>query len=238
MSIRATTVFIALGSIAFAAVPSAAARSPAKAASAASAESQTDTPSEGVAELTSWVVGSRDNGKLPFMVIDKVGARLFVFDAAGQQLGTAPVLIGITKGDESAPGVGDRELSNIPVEQRTTPAGRFLAKFGPAVGQHKRVLWVDYGDAISLHPVISANKKERRLQRLLSFTPDDNRITFGCINAPTSFYNKFVKPLFSEAGGVVYILPDSRPLIDVFPGIQLAGQPSGAPLGGDVADSR
>src|SRR4051794_35106606 len=104
MSIRTTTIFIALGSIAFAAVPSAAARSPAKAASAASAESQTDTPSEGVAELTSWVVGSRDNGKLPFMVIDKVGARLFVFDAAGQQLGTAPVLIGITKGDESAPG--------------------------------------------------------------------------------------------------------------------------------------
>lgn len=238
MFIRATALSIALGSFAFLSPASAADRARAEPAQAARAEIQTDAPPEGVAQVTNWIVGSRDNGKLPFIVIDKVSARLFAFDAGGQPVGTAPVLIGITKGDESAPGVGDRELSNIPVEQRTTPAGRFVAKFGRAVGQHKRVLWVDYGDAISLHPVITANKKERRLQRLLSSTPDDNRITFGCINAPTSFYNNVVRPLFGEAGGIVYILPDSRGLIDVFPGIQLAAQPAGPALTGPAAGSR
>jgi hypothetical protein len=170
------------------------------------------------------VLASRDNGELPFIIIDKVGAELFAFDAGGHFVGRAPVLIGITKGDESSPGVGDRELSRIPVEQRTTPAGRFLAKFGPAAG-HKQVLWVDYADSVSLHAVITSNKKERRLQRLNSPTVEDNRITFGCINAPTAFYKDVVQTLFKQAGGVVYILPDSRALNEVFPAI-LASQPT------------
>jgi hypothetical protein len=226
MSIRATAILIALGGFTLPAASSAAARPPQSAAPAVNSAPAAESTPESVEQVTNWVTGSGDNGALPFIVIDKVGARLFVFDPTGQPLGAAPVLIGITKGDESAPGVGDRELSNIPVEQRTTPAGRFIAKFGPAIGKHKQVLWVDYGDAISLHPVITANKKERRLQRLMSVTPDDNRITFGCINAPTTFYNSVIRPLFSPAGGVVYILPDSRPLNEVFPAIRVAAQPT------------
>ncbi len=115
--------------------------------------------------LTNWVIATHDNGDMPFMVIDKDAAEVFVYGADGQALGHAPVLVGSAKGDNSVPGVGDRELSNIPPEDRTTPAGRFVAKIGPASG-HKRVLWVDYADAVSLHPVITANKEEQRLQRL------------------------------------------------------------------------
>ena len=151
--------------------------------------------------LTNWVIATHDNGERPFMVIDKDAAEVFVFDAAGQSMGRAPVLVGAAKGDDSVPGVGDRELSNIPLKDRTTPAGRFIAKMGPASG-HKRVLWVDYGAAISLHPVVTANKKEHRLQRLNSATPDDNRITFGCINVPTAFYHKVVAPLVKDDGGL------------------------------------
>src|SRR6476659_9197037 len=73
--------------------------------------------------LTNWIIATHDNGKLPFIVIDKVGARLTIFDADGQPRGEAPVLVGAAKGDDSAPGVGDRELSHIPLSQRTTPAG-------------------------------------------------------------------------------------------------------------------
>ena len=129
---------------------------------------------------------------------------------------STPALIGITAGDESSPGVGDRELSDIPPEERTTPAGRFVAKFGPASG-NRRVLWVDYATAVSLHPVVTANKKERRLQRLKSLTPDDNRITYGCINVSAQFYKEVVRPLFADTTGIVYILPETKYLFEVFP---------------------
>jgi hypothetical protein len=189
-----------------------------------------DSPPGDASKVITWVTTSRDNGNLPFIVIDKAGAELFAFDAAGQSMGHAPVLVGITKGDDSTPGVGDRELSHIPISQRTTPAGRFVAKFGHASG-NQQVLWVDYHDAISLHPVITSNPKEHRLARLKSATPDDNRITFGCINVPAAFYKNVVRPLFKHAGGVVYILPETRPLSEVFFAPEFASQasvPSGA----------
>ena len=175
--------------------------------------------SEEAAQLTNWVIRSGDNGGRAFIVIDKVAARVLVFDSGGKLVGSAPALLGVSKGDESAPGVGDRELRNIPVKDRTTPAGRYAAKFGPAAG-HSSVLWVDYTTALSLHAVVQGTKKERRLQRLNSKTSKDNRITFGCINVPTKFYSGVVKPLFEEDGGIVYILPETKPLKDVFLALQ------------------
>jgi hypothetical protein len=214
--IRAAAALATIASFAIGVAQAAAQPSQAIADEPKSESSPANPSSETVDKVTNWVVASHDNGKLPFIVVDKEGAQLFVYDASGQSVGQAPVLIGITKGDESTPGVGDRELSNIPVADRTTPAGRFVAKFGPAKG-HKPVLWVDYADAVSLHGVVTANKKERRLQRLKSATVEDNRITFGCINAPTAFYESVVRPLFSAAGGVVYVLPDTKSLSEVFP---------------------
>jgi len=67
--------------------------------------------------------------------------------------------------------------------------------------------------------VVTGNRRERRLERLLSPSPIDNRITFGCINVPTNFYHEKVRPLFSRSGGVVYVLPDTKSLETVFPGV-------------------
>ena len=103
----------------------------------------TELSSEEAARITNWVIATRDNGGAPFIVIDKTAARVLVFDADGQSLGSAPALLGITRGDDSVPGIGDRELRKIPVQDRTTPAGRFVARYGPAAGGSK-VLWVDY----------------------------------------------------------------------------------------------
>ena len=185
---------------------------------AAGAASETWRPSESAVRLTHWVISSRDNGEMPFIVIDKIAARIFVFDPEGQLLGSSPILLGVTPGDDSAPGIGDRELSQIPLEQRTTPAGRFVATFGPAAGHHT-VLWIDFTTALSLHAVARGTKKERRQQRLNSPTPDDNRITYGCINVPARFYGEVVRPLFRNQTGIVYILPESRPLPEVFSGL-------------------
>jgi hypothetical protein len=166
--------------------------------------------------MAAWVIATDDNGGRPFVVIDKVAAKVFVFRANGQLRGAAPALLGSAQGDNSTPGVGDRELSAIAPDDRTTPAGRFVASFGSTPGQRK-VLWVDYTTAISMHPVVTAHPKERRPQRLKSPTPRDNRITYGCINVSDAFYQKVVRRTFTGATGIVYILPEKAPLAEVFP---------------------
>lgn len=175
---------------------------------------------EAVSRVANWVAGSKNNGGLPYIVIDKQAARLFLFDAQGELRGQAPVLIGITTGDEATPGVGAKTLSQIGPAERTTPAGRFLARYGVAVG-HKRVLWVDYATSVALHPLVKGTSRDRRRERLLSPTPDDNRITFGCINLPPAFYKRNLSPLFRRKGGVVYILPETKPIEEVFPRLRL-----------------
>jgi len=173
-------------------------------------------PPQMVLQLADWVVRTGDNGDLPFAIVDKTQAVVAVFDAEGKLLGADAALVGSAQGDDSAPGVGDRELADIPLEDRTTPAGRFIGGFGRAAGQ-QRVLWVDYGTAISMHAVITTHPKERRPQRLRSKTPDDNRITHGCINVPAKFYTGVVRPAFRKERGLFYILPDTKPLGEVFP---------------------
>lgn len=177
-------------------------------------------PSAAAARVLQWVQASGDNGDLPYMVIDKNAGRLFVFDADGKPAGEAPALIGIAVGDDSSPGVGNKRLSQLGPAEKTTPAGRFLAKFGHAAG-NQQVLWIDYATSVALHAVVTGNKKERRLERLASPSPEDKRITYGCINVPTDFYQDTVRPLFKKDGGIVYVLPDTKPLEEVFPRVQL-----------------
>ena len=174
--------------------------------------------SASAAQVADWVIASRDNNGLPFVIVDKTAAEVLVFSPNGQLRGAAPALIGLARGDDSVPGIGDRELSQISPAERTTPAGRFLAGFGPST--HGDVLWVDYETAVSLHAVVTSNAKERRLQRLQTPTPDDNRITFGCINVAAAFYKELVLPAFTGTNGIVYVLPETRPLEQVFLGLR------------------
>jgi hypothetical protein len=193
------------------------------AAAHASGAAVSPPASETVTQLEGWVVASDDNGGLPFVIVDKVQAEVFLFSADGQLKGSAPALVGLARGDDSVPGIGDRKLSSIRPNERTTPAGRFIAGFGRTRGEED-VLWVDYENAVSLHAVISTGPKERRLARLQSPSPADNRITFGCINVPTAFYKDVVRPAFTGTNGVVYVLPDSKPLDEVFPAVRAPGR--------------
>jgi hypothetical protein len=165
--------------------------------------------------VADWVVDSGDNRSLPFAIVDKTGAKVFVFDAQGRLRGAAPALLGLARGDDAAPGVGDRALSRIRPADRTTPAGRFVADLGR--NHHgKQILWVDYATAISMHPVITTKPAERRLQRLATATPLDNRISYGCINVPAKFFESVVRPAFTGTNGIVYVLPETRSARKVF----------------------
>ena len=166
-------------------------------------------------KLADWVVDSADNGKLPFMIVDKAQARVFVFDAQGQLRGASSALLGLAIGDDTVPGIGQRKLSSIRPEERTTPAGRFVASLDRDIHGHE-VLWVDYDSALSLHRVVTGLPKDRRAERLASSSPLDNRISFGCINVPVKFYEQVISPSFTGTNGIVYILPETRSARDVF----------------------
>jgi len=183
----------------------------------AGARADANAPTREAVDMIAWVVRSGDNQGRPFMVIDKVGAEVFVFDRSGVFMGATPALVGSARGDHEVLGVGDRELSDIKPSERTTPAGRFVARLGPSLGLG-RVLWIDIPGAVALHPVITNHPREHRVERLRSPTAADNRITYGCVNISPTFYRNVVQPLFTGTGGVVYILPETRPLAATFPG--------------------
>lgn len=173
-------------------------------------------------QLAQWVADSRDNGVLPFVIIDKVAAVVFVFDAQARLLGSSPALLGSAVGDESAPGIGDKPLSAVLPAERTTPAGRFVASLDHNL-QGREILWVDYDAAVSLHPVVKGTPKERRAERLASPTPLDNRVSFGCINVPSGFFSQVVRPAFAGTDGIVYILPETHPVMAYFGAYSVSG---------------
>jgi len=168
-----------------------------------------------VIELAGWVVATRDSEGYPFAVMDKAAAQILVFGGDGRLRGAAPALFGSAVGDHSAPGIAGLALREIPGRDRTTPAGRFVGGFGPSIDAG-RVLWVDYDSAVSLHPTATGVPAEKRPERLASPSPDDNRITHGCINVAPEFYERIIRPTF-ERGGVFYILPDAASIAETFP---------------------
>jgi hypothetical protein len=182
-----------------------------------------ESPSAEAREVAQWVMHSADNRNLPFMVVDKVQARVYVFHASGQLRGASSALLGLAIGDHTVPGIGQRKLSSIRPEERTTGAGRFMASLDRDI-HGVEVLWVDYDSALSLHRVVPGTPKERRAQRLASSNPADKRITYGCINVPVRFYEDVVSPAFKGTYGVVYVLPETRPAREVF-GLQTVMAP-------------
>jgi hypothetical protein len=174
-----------------------------------------EQPSAAARQVANWVVDSGDSARMPFVIVDKIAARVFVFTADGQLRGAGPALLGFARGDDSVPGIGERALSTIRPEERTTPAGRFVAALGRNM-HGVEILWVDYDAAISMHPVVTGMARERRSERLASLSASDNRISFGCINVAAQFYANVILPTFSGTAGIVYVLPETKPARDVF----------------------
>jgi len=173
------------------------------------ADFKRQSASTDVRQVAHRVLDSRENRGLPFVILDKVEARVFVFDAIGRLQGTDFALLGMARGDHSPAGIGAQRMSSIAPADRTTPAGRFPASL-TRDAQGKEVLMIDYAAAITLHAVVKGTPAERRAERLQSPTASDNRISYGCINVPKVFYKEVVSPVFAHGGGIVYVLPETR----------------------------
>ena len=185
------------------------------------------------------VVRSGDAAGMAFAVLDKPSATVTIFDAKGQLVARSPVLLGQAVGDVAPPDIGTRPLSKVKPNEKVTSAGRFVTEAGRNhTGED--IVWLDYQQALSMHRVRNV-RGENRPQRLASPTVADNRISYGCVNMPLSFYDRYIDPLFGKHKCVVYVLPETQPLAALFPftragsaalagaeGAALVGTPSAA----------
>lgn len=174
-----------------------------------------ETASPEARQVADWVVDSGDNKNMPFVILDKKEAKVFVFHSHGGLRGAAPVLLGITVGDDSFPGVGNKPLSQVKPEEKTTPAGRFIAASDKNI-KGADIVWIDYEGAVSFHAVVKGKPEERRAERLASPLPSERRISFGCVNVPVNFFKTALHASFKKSDGMVYVLPETRSVNQVF----------------------
>lgn len=174
-----------------------------------------EQPSPEARHVADWAFFTGDNERRAVIVLDKKMAKVFTFDPQGKLIAAAPALLGSAIGDDSAPGIGSKPLSQIRPEERTTPAGRFVAR--PGLNNHREdIVWIDYDAAVSMHRIRPVLASERRFERLASATHEDNRISNGCVNLPVPFYEKVISPTVKSMGAIIYVLPETRTAQEVF----------------------
>lgn len=160
--------------------------------------------------FASQAFASGDTQGKTFAVIDKMAATVSLYNAKGKLIAVSPVLLGQAKGDHSVPGIGTRLMADIAPHERTTPAGRFASEPGKTLtGQ--TVVWIDYDAAVSMHKLRPSDPTERRPERMSTPTSDDNRITYGCVNVPVEFFERWILPTLGQNSGVIYVLPEMQP---------------------------
>jgi hypothetical protein len=179
------------------------------------ADFRDEDPSPQARQVADWAIFTGNNGRHAFVIVDKKDARVYVFSPDGRLKDSAPALLGSARGDDTFPGVGDKPLSAVRPEEKTTPAGRFVAEPGLNSG-HEDVVWVDYNAAVSMHRIRPLVARERRLERLASLSTDDNRISFGCINLPVTFYENVLAPTVRKQGAIIYVLPEVKTAQEMF----------------------
>ena len=169
----------------------------------------------------SWVLEEADNEGRPFVIVDKRDARLYVFTADGRLIGASAALLGLAPGDQSVPDIARRTPASLMPGERTTPAGRFASEPGHN-DKGEDLVWFDYDAALAIHRLRAAPPHERRPERMDSPSAADNRISLGCIVVPVAFYEAVVSPTLGRQHGVVYVLPESRPVQTLFGSTQFA----------------
>lgn len=171
--------------------------------------------SAAVREVANWSFYTGDNHGHSVVILDKKAATVYALDPSGRLVSSAPVLLGLAIGDDAEPGIGDKPLNQIRDDEKTTPAGRFVAEPGENT-QGEDIVWIDYDLALAMHRVIKGTPAEQRARRLASPDPKERRISFGCINLPPAFYDHVLSPAVKKTGAIVYVLPEIKTTRQVF----------------------
>jgi hypothetical protein len=164
-----------------------------------------------VVSTANWIVQSGDNKGFPFIVGDKSNGLLYVFDGSGKATFKGPALYGKDIGDSLPSNWGDSNWENEGAS-RVTPSGRFEVDSLTPSAEYGKVMRFMEGEevGIAIHRVYLGDKSENRPARLASSSAVDNRVSWGCVNVSDDVFDNVIDPTFSEAGGIVYILPETR----------------------------
>lgn len=165
--------------------------------------------SDDVRQLVQRLRDEAGHGQRAFAIVDKRAASLVVFHADGQLAGSSAALLGRDRGDDSAPGVGERtQLEALRPGDATTPAGRFLTRPGH---NHtgEAVVWVDRDAAFAIHRLRPGQAHATRARRLAGADPRDRRVSAGCVVVPAAFFARVVLPVLGQQPAWVYVLPEA-----------------------------
>lgn len=214
---RALSALAAAGLCTLACAPASAVQAPVGGAASLAPAHESGTVSADIRQLVQWIADSGDNQGRPFAVVDKRAARIVLFEPGGRIVGAAPALLGLAIGDHAVPGLGAIDPADIAPADRTTPAGRFASEPGRNLSG-EAVVWFDYDAGLAIHRVRPGDAREARGQRLASPSAEDNRVSLGCVVVAPDFFDAVVQPLLGRRHGVVYVLPETRPVHAVFGG--------------------
>ncbi len=162
-----------------------------------------------------WIREKGDDHGRPFVIVDKKAARIFVFGAGGRFAGASSTLLGQSRGDVPVPGAGQKDPSQLLVNERRTPAGRFESI--PGKNLHgEPVVWVDYDTGIAIHRVRPGLSQMKRDASLATDDPGNKRLSLGCVVVPEAFFWSVVIPTMGHVRGMVYVLPEDGPVQAMF----------------------
>lgn len=140
----------------------------------------------------------------PTITADKVAGTISVFYPDTKHIITEPALFGKVKSNAL-----DMGNYNFPRKfDSITPAGTFqIEKVFSWVLNEPILVFIHGRSSVgAIHPLWMKNPKQQRVQRLLSTTPNDNRITGGCINVDSKFFYSVLNEL--PEGTTLTILPE------------------------------
>jgi hypothetical protein len=151
-----------------------------------------------------------------FLVADKQAGKIYYYDKEAGGAVSAPALYGKLTSD-----IYDNEYydSKQSPPSYITPTGVFkLRKYMTAqlsTPLESMQVYVPGKEVVlAIHRVYRKSPGQRRLDRLASPTPTDNKISNGCINVPDDFYNKYIENI--PTGTLLYVLPETRAGIEKF----------------------
>ncbi len=149
------------------------------------------------------------NGDRQFILVDKNRSMLFLFQD-GKPVFSDTVLTGISTADRLTPELLAKPFDSPTKDyEKITPAGRYTVsqQYDDLYGTILEINEIHGKDwALAIHRVYVGSPKEKRMERLKSATPDDNYVSYGCINIDQEGIQFLVKAL-PKKGTPLYILP-------------------------------
>lgn len=156
-----------------------------------------------------WFVRNGKADGNPFLIADKSHGVMFAFDANGSLIAKSPALFGASKGDALTEAQSNKSIGQSTIADKITPAGVFHGKAVTGTEYGTVVKFADFkNSALAVHRVYLGTPSEKRMERLQSTTADDNRVSYGCINALPEFVDQVLVPHFAGNSQVI-VLPDS-----------------------------